>query len=115
MTIVKKLKEEWNPVEHPHLKVGDVVAFAGETDLLVREGNIMLVEEEIKKLESKFYDKKCKDCGKAYQTEQPASWYCAECKSNRADGKHKTKGFVISGKSSKATDSETTMGDSLTN
>lgn len=45
MTYVKKINSEWQPQEHPSVKVGDVVDFPGSIQQLILEGNVVLCDE----------------------------------------------------------------------
>jgi hypothetical protein len=46
MTLVKKLGPDWHPQEHPGIIVGDIVDFPGNTERLVAEGSVTLVDAD---------------------------------------------------------------------
>jgi len=43
---VKKINPDWAPQEHPGILVGDVVDFPGNIEKLLKEGNIILSDEQ---------------------------------------------------------------------
>jgi hypothetical protein len=51
MTFLKKVREDWTPVEFPAVQVGEVVDFPGPYEALVRSGTALLVDKDGNELE----------------------------------------------------------------
>ncbi len=64
MAILKKVNENWQPVEHPGLQVGETVDFAGPNEALVRGGMAILVDKKGNEIELPGQEFECPVCFK---------------------------------------------------